>query len=73
MALDEFDDEDLGHIDEELTRAFAGISAPPSLASSVMNRVRMPAPTRLPEILDAIGWMGIVSLAACLAFFVILK
>ncbi len=73
MAFDEFDDEALRNVDEQLTRAFAGTSAPTSLASSVMNRVRVPAPTRLPEVLDAIGWMGILSLAACLAFFVILK
>lgn len=73
MAFDEFDDEALRDVDEQLARAFAGTSAPARLASSVMNRVRMPAPTRLPEVLDAIGWMGILSLAACLAFFVILK
>lgn len=72
MAFDEFDHID-GCPDDELTRAFAGISAPARLAASVMNRVRMPAPTRMPEILDAIGWMGILSVAACLAFFVILK
>jgi hypothetical protein len=73
VAFDEFDEEDLGRVDEELTRAFVGISAPARLASSVMNQVRLPAPTRVPEILDAIGWMGMLSLAASLAFFVILK
>ena len=76
MAFDNFDDEalrdDLDKIDEELTRAFAGTSAPASLAPSVMNRVRMPAPTRLPEFLDAIGWVGILSFAAG-AVFAILK
>jgi hypothetical protein len=72
VAFDEFDHIDFGHIDEELTRAFAGTSAPTSLASSVMNRVRMPAPTRLPELLDAIGWAGILSFAAG-AVFIILK
>jgi hypothetical protein len=68
VALDEFDE-----IDEELTRAFAGTSAPPRLASSVMNRVRVPAPTRLPELLDAIGWIGVLTFAASLTLFVILK
>ena len=68
MAFDEFE-----QIDEELTRAFAGTAAPASLTASVMRRVRTPAPTRLPEILDGIAWMGILSLAACVAFFVILK
>jgi len=66
---DELDEQ----LDERLTRAFGGICAPASLASAVMNRVRMPAPTRLPEVLDAIAWMGVLSLAACVAFFVILK
>ena len=66
---DELDEQ----VDERLTRAFGGISAPASLACSVMNRVRTPAPTRLPEVLDGIAWMGVLSLAACVAFFVILK
>jgi hypothetical protein len=60
-------------LDAQLTGAFAGISAPPRLATSVMRRVHMPPPTRVPEVLDAIGWMGILSLAAGIAFFVILK
>jgi hypothetical protein len=60
-------------LDEELTRAFAGTRAPAHLAFSILRRVRTPAPPRLPEVLDAIGWMGILSLAACVTFFVILK
>jgi hypothetical protein len=67
VASDEFD-----QIDEELTRAFGGTHAPARLASSVMNRIRKPAPTRLPEFLDAIGWVGILSFSAG-AVFVILK
>jgi len=70
VAFDEFDER---YIDEELTRAFAGTSAPVSLATSVMNRVRMPTPTRLPELLDAIASMGILAFAASIVFFVILK
>jgi hypothetical protein len=68
VAFDELD-----HIDEELTRAFAGTKAPVRLASAVMSRVRMPPPTRLPEYLDAIGWIGVLSFAASLTLFVILK
>lgn len=68
MAFDEFDT-----LDEELARVFSGISAPATLSSSVMNRVRIPAPTRLPDFLDAIGWAGILALAASVTFFVILK
>jgi hypothetical protein len=69
VAFDEFDDE----IDRELARAFAGTSAPPRLRVSVINRIRMPAPTRLPEYLDAIAIMSVLSFAAGFAFFVILK
>jgi hypothetical protein len=60
-------------LDRELARAFSGITAPARLASSVMHRVRTPAPTPWPEVLGTIGWMGILSLAASVAFFVILK
>jgi hypothetical protein len=68
VAFDEFD-----YIDRELEQAFAGTRAPASLADSVMRRVRMPAPTRLPEFLDAIGIVGVLAFAAGFAFFVILK
>jgi hypothetical protein len=71
-VFDELDDE-LSHVDEELTRAFAGTRAPARLAPSVMNRVRVPSPTRLPELLDAIGWIGVLSFAASLTLFVIVK
>jgi hypothetical protein len=69
VEFDEFD----RPLDDELSRVFAGISAPQRLRSSVMNRVRMPAPTRLPEYLDAIAIMSVLSFAAGFAFFVILK
>ena len=70
MEFDEFDDQDL---DLQLTQAFAGTRAPVRLASTVMNRVRMPAPTRLPEFLDAIASMGVLAFAAGVVFFVIFK
>jgi hypothetical protein len=73
VAFDEFEEVDLQHIDMELERAFAGTTAPARLASSVMNRVRMPAPSRMPEFLDAIGWVGALSFATAFACFVILK
>lgn len=68
MAFDEFDE-----IDQELERAFAGTSAPARLAPSVMNRVRIPAPSRVPEFLDAIGWIGALTFVTAFACFVILK
>jgi hypothetical protein len=67
--FDEFDDS----IERELTRAFAGTQAPARLRAAVMHRVHMPPPTRMPEVLDLIGLMSILSFAACFAFFVILK
>lgn len=68
MPFDEFEE-----IDQELERVFAGTSAPARLASSVMNRVRLPAPSRVPEFLDLIGWFGALGFATAFAFFVILK
>lgn len=67
------DELDERYVDEQLTRAFGGISAPARLASSVMHRVGTPAPTRLPEVLDAIASMGVLAFAASVVFFVILK
>jgi hypothetical protein len=81
VAFDEFEGEDFNEelrddfnvIDQELTRALARTQAPPRLLFSVMNRVRMPAPTRVPEFLDAIGWIGALSFVASFAIFVIMK
>jgi len=70
VAFDDFDEQDL---DRRLTLAFAGTHAPARLPLAVMNRMRMPAPTRLPELLDAIASMGILAFAASVVFFVILK
>ena len=68
MAFDEFDD-----IDRQLEGEFAATRAPANFASTVMRRVRVPAPSRLPELLDAIGWAGVLSMAASIAAFVIFK
>ena len=73
MAFDEFDEAAFEHIDGELTRVFAGVNAPPRLRALVMSRVRTPAPTRLPEFLDAIAIMSVLSFATGFALFVILK
>ena len=70
MAFDESDEQ---YVDQELMHAFAGVRAPVGFASSVMKRVRIPPPTRLPEVLDAIACMGVLSFAAGVAFFVIVK
>lgn len=77
MAFDEFESESLRHLDDQLARAFAGTKAPGRLRTSVMTRVTlahdMPPPTRMPEFLDGIALMAVLSFAAGFAFFLILK
>ena len=68
MAFDQFDE-----MDAELAGTLRGIRAPANFAASVRNRIRTPAPTRLPEFLDGIGWVSVLSFAAGFAFFVIFK
>jgi len=60
-------------LDRELARAFSGIRAPRTLAASIMRRVSTPAPSRMPEVLDAIAWMGVLTMAASIAFFFLPK
>jgi hypothetical protein len=57
-------------VDATFDAAFAGISAPPSLAAGVRARVAREFPLRrpslLPEVLDFIGWAAVFALAAIL-------
>ena len=48
-------------IDEELDAALAHITAPPDFAANVLRRARGPSLTRLPEILDLIGFIGVLA------------
>jgi hypothetical protein len=60
----------LADVDATFEAAFAGISAPPSLAAEVRARVAREFPLRrpslLPEVLDFIGWAAVFALAAIL-------
>jgi hypothetical protein len=53
-----------------LESAFAGVSAPPSLAAAARMRIaaesRSKGPSILPELLDLIGWAAVLTLAAIL-------
>ncbi len=52
----------LEYLDRELDAALGGIAAPPSLAPAVLRRT-VARPERLPEILDAVGWLAVVTAA----------
>jgi hypothetical protein len=58
------------HVDTTLDAAFAGVSAPPSLAALVRACVRREVsvrrPSVVPEVLDFIGWAAVFALAAVL-------
>lgn len=73
MAFEEPETESLRHLDDQLARAFSGVTAPRHLRGAVMTRIYMPPPTRMPEFLDGIAVMAVLSFAAGFAFFVILK
>ena len=58
----------LAHVDATLDAAFAGISAPPGLATAVRARVARELPIHrpplVPEILDFIGWAAVLIMVA---------
>lgn len=62
--------ETLERVDSDLNRAFASIEAPAEWAETVLRRTRTPEPSVVPELLDGIGWLGVLALLGCLAFFV---
>lgn len=50
-------------VEQDLDAALAGITAPVSLAPAVLRTVRERRLSRLPEILDSIGWVAILIIA----------
>jgi hypothetical protein len=56
------EDRALRRVDEELDAMFAGVAAPPHFAPALLRRVREPRVTRLPEILDSIGWAAVLAI-----------
>ncbi len=59
-------DEDLAlrEIEDQLDRAFSGVSAPEHFSAAVRKRIREQPVSRLPEILDFIGWTAVLA-AVC--------
>lgn len=60
----------LADVDATFEAAFAGVSAPPGMATAVRAHIarqsRFSRPSPLPEILDSIGWAAVLALAAVL-------
>lgn len=66
--------EALAEMDLALTSEFEGVRAPATLASSIQRQVARPRPARVsavPEILDFVGWLGVIGGAGMLAYFTI--
>src|SRR5258707_12741076 len=49
-------------LDVQLEGALTSLAAPAGFRDGVLRGIRTPAPSRIPEMLDALGWMGIVAL-----------
>ncbi|HTT64244.1 MAG TPA: hypothetical protein VMG35_20475 [Bryobacteraceae bacterium] len=69
--------EALADVDQAFETAFAGVSAPPGLASAARARaageIRFPRPSVLPEALDFIGWAAVLALAALMLPHLLLR
>lgn len=64
------EDDALRIVDGQLDAVLSGLKAPPHLTEAVLRRVRERRVSRLPEILDSIGWVAILAvvLTACLIY-----
>lgn len=66
--------EALAEIDAALTSEFEDVRAPATLAASVRREAARSLPARVspvPEILDFVGWLGVICAAGLLAYFTI--
>ncbi len=64
--------EALAEIDAALISEFEDIHAPVTLATGARQRVAQSLPARVsavPEILDFVGWLGVICAAGLLAYF----
>jgi|GEM_PF-2334015 len=64
--------EALASVDAALTAEFEGVRAPVTLAAALRNRLPRPRPQRvsaMPEILDFVGWLGVILAAGLVACF----
>jgi anti-sigma factor RsiW len=66
--------EALAEVDAALASEFECVHAPAALAAAIQRQIARPLPARvsaLPEILDFVGWLGVVGAAGLLAYFTI--
>lgn len=70
--------EALSEIDVALASRFEDVHAPATLATAVRRQIVETLPARVParvspvpEILDFVGWLGVISAAGMLAYFLI--
>jgi anti-sigma factor RsiW len=66
--------EALAEVDLALTIEFEGVRAPATLAMAVRGKMAQSLPARVsavPEILDFVGWLGVIGAAGLLAYFTI--
>ncbi|MGE5647169.1 MAG: hypothetical protein ACM336_15415 [Acidobacteriota bacterium] len=61
----------LGRIDAQLAAEFSGLRAPAGFDRRVLQRTAAPRPTRVPEILDSIGWASVIAAVAAVAWVVV--
>lgn len=64
--------EALAEVDAALAAEFEGVHAPATLVAAIQRQVARPRPARvsaLPEILDFVGWLGVLGAAGLLAYF----
>jgi predicted anti-sigma-YlaC factor YlaD len=54
-------------LDQALTASFSDVAAPDWLG--VRIRAHVESPSRIPEMLDALGWLGISALIASIAWY----
>jgi hypothetical protein len=48
-------------LDEQLEAMLSGITVPHGFASAVRSRIKPYRVTKLPEVLDLIGWAGVLA------------
>jgi hypothetical protein len=58
----------LARADSELEHVFGSPAAPPALARKVLGQVRRPS--AIPEILDGVGWLGVLALFGSATFVI---
>jgi anti-sigma factor RsiW len=61
----------LERVDAELDAALSNTAAPVGLAPRILREVRLPRPSPVPELLEGIGWIGLLLLAIAVVFVTI--